>query len=164
MAERVTLYKGDKIFYGGDMANQSDFGTVTRVIPPDREDSRINGVTKQGAARVARNRRTKTMAKKTVHGLLKAAGRNWWYHKKLREEGDVKKARKLERQGIRFRLNVLRTARDNGAVMEVGSFGWCVEYTDIETEHGNTIIETMSGHDDTMIEAAHLAGIRVVQI
>ena len=33
MAERVTLYKGDKIFYGGDMANQSDFGTVTRVIP-----------------------------------------------------------------------------------------------------------------------------------
>jgi len=36
MAERVTLYKGDKIFYGGDMANQSDFGTVTRVLPPDR--------------------------------------------------------------------------------------------------------------------------------
>jgi hypothetical protein len=29
--EKVKLYTGTRIYYGGDMANQSDFGTITAI-------------------------------------------------------------------------------------------------------------------------------------
>ena len=46
----------------------------------------------------------------TIYGLLNQDTKRWWWHRKLREQGNVTEARKLERQSIKNNVKTIREA------------------------------------------------------
>ena len=59
-----------------------------------------------------------------LYGILNADAKNWWYHAKLREDGDVEEARKRERQSILSKASSLREVVSNGGFLTIGRGGW----------------------------------------
>ena len=92
----------------------------------------------------------------SVYGLLDRDARNWWYHAKLRAEGQADEARRRERQSIRENARTLREARDNGGFVHVGRGGWGIHYRDGCTLSG------YGGMDALIVQAALQVGILVV--
>lgn len=59
----------------------------------------------------------------TVLSILRRDAQAWWYHRELRERGEVKEAAQRERHSIRENVKALRSARDDGYLM-LGRGGW----------------------------------------
>ena len=59
--------------------------------------------------------------------LLRGEAKGWWYHKKLRADGQAEKAADLERRTMRDDLKMLRAAASGGH-FHVGRGGYSIEY------------------------------------
>lgn len=57
----------------------------------------------------------------TILSLLNKDAMSWWAHRELREKGDIRAARKMERRSIRAEARDLRMAIETGGWMEVYS-------------------------------------------
>ena len=59
-----------------------------------------------------------------LYGILNGDAKAWWYHAKLRRDGNVIEARRRERQSILDKVASLREALDNGGFLSIGRGGW----------------------------------------
>ena len=59
-----------------------------------------------------------------LYSILNDDAKAWWYHIKLRGDGDVVEARRRERQSILDKVASLREALDNGGFLSIGRGGW----------------------------------------
>ena len=59
-----------------------------------------------------------------LYGILNDDAKAWWYHVKLRGDGDVIEARRRERRSILDKVSSLREALDNGGFLSIGRGGW----------------------------------------
>jgi hypothetical protein len=83
--------------------------------------------------------------------LLLEDARGWWYHRKLREQGDIAEARRRERRSVRRHAEDLKQA----VVLHVGRGGWSLYRNQGRLEgHG--------GIADLLVQAAIRAGVPVV--
>lgn len=57
-----------------------------------------------------------------VYRILREKTRNWWYHKKLREDGQASKAWRHEKRSIRESLERLKNAKEIEYYRWSGSF------------------------------------------
>ena len=59
-----------------------------------------------------------------LYGILNGDAKAWWYHAKLRRDGNVIEARRRERQSILDKVGSLREAITNGGFLSIGRGGW----------------------------------------
>lgn len=61
--------------------------------------------------------------KTTILAILRADAEAWWYHRQLREQGQLAEAAQLERGSIRGSLRSLREAVKSGGFLAIGRGG-----------------------------------------
>ncbi len=93
--------------------------------------------------------------KPSLYSVLDEKARSWWYHKELREKGQVTEARKRERKAIRDSIRTIKLALENGGYATISQSGgtFTINYGD-----GCNV----SGYDESLVTSAWLAGIPVV--
>ncbi len=89
----------------------------------------------------------------TLYRLLNNSAKAWWYHAKLRREGDCKEARKRERQSILSDCAALRQAY----YWSVGRGGFSVHCR--RHENATYTVSHCSGIDAPLIQACIMRGI-----
>lgn len=96
----------------------------------------------------------------TIYSLLNKHTKNWWYHAKLRKEGNIQEARKRERQSIKDDIKTLRDClKSPGGYASVGRGGWSVHYSN---EWGKGTLQGYGGMNEAMIQCCLKLGIPVV--
>lgn len=60
--------------------------------------------------------------------ILRENARVWWYHQKLREQGDHEEARQREHQSVRHAIGALREAKKNSGYLTMGHGGGSFMY------------------------------------
>jgi len=93
----------------------------------------------------------------TLYKLLNDDAKSWWYHHRLREQGQVEEARKLEQESILNDLRHLRLAIQNNGFLTVGRGGWTLHYGKHNRLQGHGC-----GLDDAIPQACLLLGIPVL--
>jgi hypothetical protein len=66
----------------------------------------------------------------SIYSILNQSAKEWWWHKKLRSEGNVKEARRRERDSIKSHTKYLRETLDNGGYLSIGRGGWTLHISD----------------------------------
>lgn len=90
-----------------------------------------------------------------IYQLLNRDAKAWWYNKELRKRGEVKEARKRERESILSHVEILR----NAYFATVGRGGWTIRYN-----HPGYLSSELKGYGDVtenIIQCAILLGIPV---
>lgn len=75
----------------------------------------------------------------SIYSILNTRARAWWYHRRLRGQGQAAEARRRERASIRERARDLKEAQRNGGFVTIGRGGWTLR---IERNH------TLQGYGD----------------
>ncbi|MBM3130803.1 MAG: hypothetical protein FJ009_19525 [Chloroflexi bacterium] len=91
-----------------------------------------------------------------LYALLDASARAWWYHRQLRENGQIAEARRRELASIRDHARDLRQAQVNAGFVTVGRGGWTLH---IACGH------TLKGYgdvNDTIPQCALRLGLPIV--
>lgn len=82
--------------------------------------------------------------------LLFQSARRWWYHRRLRERGEVDEARWRERRSVQEHIRYIEEA----TVLHIGRGGWTLY------RHGGGRLEQRAGCvDDLFVQAAICAGV-----
>lgn len=92
----------------------------------------------------------------SVYSLLDQNTRRWWYHRQLRDNGEIQEARRRERRSIRDAIRSFRETIKNGGYLSVGRGGWTLH---IDNGH------TWSGYgemDEPIVQAAMRIGIPTI--
>ena len=78
---------------------------------------------------------------KSIYSIVNHEAKAWWYHKKLREQGQTQEARKRERESIRSTIRTIRAAR----LFSVGRGGFTVR---LEPVRGKNSVSygSVTGH------------------
>lgn len=102
------------------------------------------------------------MTQQSLYSLLNADTKAWWYHKKLRDQGNHTEARSRERQSI---LSSVETVR-NAYFFSVGPYGHSI-YSRTMRKYGGTCSSTLQGYGgvkDATIQACIRMGVPGVDI
>jgi len=91
-----------------------------------------------------------------IYALLDASARVWWYHRQLRENGQITEARRRELASIRDHARDLRQAQENGGFLTVGRGGWTLHIA-----RGHTL-KGYGDVNDTIPQCALLLGLPIV--
>lgn len=91
----------------------------------------------------------------SLYSVLDKGARKWWYHEKLRKNGDPINARGRERQSIREHVRQLKKALANGGFATISQSGgtYSITYSD----NGS-----VSGGFWRLVASAYLAGLPVM--
>lgn len=91
-----------------------------------------------------------------VRTLLNRKAKAWWYHRQLREYGNIAEARRGEHRSLRDTVRTLRDGLRNGGFITIGRGGWSFHYAE-----GCTLSGYGGDEDDETIQAAIALGIPV---
>jgi hypothetical protein len=92
----------------------------------------------------------------TVFSLLNQDAKAWWFHKKLREQGQEEEARMKERESIRRGIHTIRGA----FLYTVGRGGWTVHGKTVASGAGGSVSSKLSGYGEGTLYSALLARAR----
>ncbi len=81
--------------------------------------------------------------------LLFQSARRWWYHRRLRERGEVAEARRRERRSVQEHVRCIEKA----TVLHVGCGVWTLY------RHGWAWLQGYGGLDNLVVQAALCAGV-----
>lgn len=90
---------------------------------------------------------------KSIYSILNNKAKIWYWHKELRQRGQIKEARMNERKTIRFHVDNLR----NGYLLSIGDFGSHLNWAKKESS-GWTEVSNI----ETMIELCNRVNIPIV--
>lgn len=91
----------------------------------------------------------------SLYSVLDDSARKWWYHEKMRKNGDEVGARVRERNNIRQHIDQIKKALTNGGYATISQSGG--SYTITYSDDAN-----VSGYSPRLVLAAYLAGVPVL--
>lgn len=82
-----------------------------------------------------------------IYNAIRRDGKNWWYHKQLRSEGNIIEARKREHSSAKNSIQNIRDVIATKGYFSIGPYGWSLN---IGTVHTGTASckTTVSGYGD----------------
>lgn len=98
-----------------------------------------------------------------LYSILNRDAKNWWYHKQLRSNGNVKAARQAERCFIKQRISDLRLALEVGSYITLGNYSNSLNFAEHKSGSG-TCSKYITGIDtESLLEYSKL-GISVLDM
>jgi hypothetical protein len=88
--------------------------------------------------------------------LLLEKAQNWWYHKQLRDQGNIEEADRRERLSILSTLRDLKDAKKNDGWCSVGRGGWTLH------PRAGTSVSCFGGLDSEYPQACLIMGIQLI--
>jgi len=97
--------------------------------------------------------------KTQLYGILNTKAKNWWYHRKLRKQGQTEEAHRRERAQIRDDVRRLRASLECGGFLINAWGGWTLHYGERQR-----LQSWRPGLDDAIPQACLLLGISVIDL
>ena len=97
--------------------------------------------------------------KTQLYSILNDRAKRWWYHRKLRKQGQIEEARRRERAQIRDDVRRLRASLERGGFLINAWGGWTLHYGERKR-----LQSQRPGLDNPIPQACLLLGIPVIDL